>query len=595
MARTGKRRARLAVVVTGVVGILLAALLRPMLYERQTQSDAPFRHLEIFPPEDLFFFSPPAVSPDGRYIAVVAGDTSANTRIWVRDLDAPELRPLSGTDGAYARMPFWSPDSRFIAFSDGNNLQRIALSGGSPQLVCVMPSFLSGTWGANGDIIFAAETLPGRRLHRVSAEGGEAVPVTTLIPGEQRAHIFPQFLPDGRHFLYVAVGATPALYVGSLDSDETTRLKDRFSPAVYAPSGHLLFYVTPTTLMAEPFDANSLRTTGEAVPIARSVTPFVSLSRNGVVVSTTPFAESESRLVWFDREGQQIEDASRVQPSGYQTPWFSPDEQSVVLEQHTQIGNNLWLLDLARATNSRFTFDRDSHDQSPVWAPDGEAILYSSVQASDIWSLNLKPSSGSDEVEKLLDASEEMYPTDWSRDGRFVIYEKVNGEGNWDLLLLPLTGERQPVALLETPFNERHGQLSPDGRWIVYVSDESGQHEVYVQTFPTGGGKWKISTDGGGQPNWGRDGREILYVTPDSVLMSVPLEASAEILEVALPQNLFSLSLPTYPVGVFGMRNQYLASADGDRFLVDTLVDDAPAFRSISVLLNWSSLFEENQ
>ncbi len=594
-AEVGKKRARFVVVATGVVGILLAALLSPMLYEQETQNDAPFRHLEIFPPEDLTFFSPAAVSPDGKHIAVVAGNTSANTRIWVRDIDAPELRPLSGTDGAYARMPFWSPDSRFIAFSDGINLQKVALSGGSPQVVCAMASFFSGTWGANGDIIFAAETLSRSGLYRVSAAGGEAVP-TTVPSDEQLRHIFPQFLPDGRRFLYVAVGATPALYVASLDSDETTRLKDRFSPAVYATSGHLLFFErTANTLMAEPFDTNSLSTTGEAVSIATGVTAFVSVSRNGVVVGTPEFQEHQSQLVWFDRKGGKIRDASGVQPSGYQTPWFSPDEQSVVLERHAQTGNNLWLLDLARATSSRFTFDRASHDGSPVWAPDGESIVYSSVRESGAWSLNLKPSSGSDEVEKLLDAPEEMHTTDWSRDNRFVIYEKVSGAGNWDVFMLPLTGEREPAALLETPFNERHAQLSPDTRWIVYVSDESGQPEVYVQSFPLGGGKWKISAEGGGQPRWRRDGKETLYVTPNSNLTSVQVDASAETLEVSLPQTLFALSLPTYPVGIFGMRNQYLASADGERFLVDTLADEERAFGSISVLLNWTSLFEESQ
>ena len=462
------------------------------------------------------------------------------------------------------------------------------------QPLCAVNAFLSGTWNAEGEIVFTDNISTGGGLYRVSEDGGDAIPVTTLDQARREdRHLWPHFLPDGRHFLYIAVNSEGAgVYVGSLDSGETTHLMDGFLIVNYA-LGHLLL-ARAGTLEAIPFDAANLRIEGEPVPIATDLSLAVSSSVNGVVAGIpSGQLNLSTQLVWFDRKGQELGTASPVVRSGYYGPWFSPDEERVVIERHAETGMNLWLLELSRGTTSRFTFDQDSHDQSAVWASDGSSIVYSSSTETGSWSLNLKSSSGSGQAEELLSASDEIYPTDWSPDGPVVIYEKLNQAGNWDVWLLPLIGDREPEPLLETLFDERHAQLSPDGRWITYVSNESGSHEVYVQSFPTGLGKWKISTDGGGQPGWKRDGTEIFYLDPDSNLMAVQVETTSSTLEAALPETLFELSLEPSPLGPFDIRNRYAAAGDGVRFLVPTIRNEVPA--SISVFLNWTSLLEENQ
>ena len=580
--------------VTTVLASILAIFFGFALY-RQSQSTAPLTRFEISPPDGLMFRLPGAVSPDGRHIAIVANE-SGSSKIWLRDLDSRELRPVPGTEGAVG-MAFWSPDSRFIGFSDGAMLQKVARSGGQlrqAQPLCAVNAFLSGTWNAEGEIVFTDNISTGGGLYRVSEDGGDAIPVTTLDQARREdRHLWPHFLPDGRHFLYIAVNSEGAgVYVGSLDSGETTHLMDGFLIVNYA-LGHLLL-ARAGTLEAIPFDAANLRIEGEPVPIATDLSLAVSSSVNGVVAGIpSGQLNLSTQLVWFDRKGQELGTASPVVRSGYYGPWFSPDEERVVIERHAETGMNLWLLELSRGTTSRFTFDQDSHDQSAVWASDGSSIVYSSSTETGSWSLNLKSSSGSGQAEELLSASDEIYPTDWSPDGPVVIYEKLNQAGNWDVWLLPLIGDREPEPLLETLFDERHAQLSPDGRWITYVSNESGSHEVYVQSFPTGLGKWKISTDGGGQPGWKRDGTEIFYLDPDSNLMAVQVETTSSTLEAALPETLFELSLEPSPLGPFDIRNRYAAAGDGERFLVPTIRNEVPA--SISVFLNWTSLLEENQ
>ena len=203
--------------------------------------------------------------------------------------------------------------------------------------------------------------------------------------------------------------------------------------------------------------------------------------------------------------------ATAADNAGHYFPWFSPDERTVVFERHAETGLNLWLLELSRGTTSRFTFDQDSHDQYPVWAPDGSSIVYTSEKAG-VWSLNRRPSSGTGQDEQLVESTGLISPTDWSLDGSIVLYDKLNRAGDRDVWLLSLTRDQEPEPLLETPFDEGQAQFSPDGKWILYTSNESGRAEIYAQTFPTGGGKWQISTDGGSQPKWRRDGKEVFYI-----------------------------------------------------------------------------------
>ena len=477
----------------------------------------------------------------------------------------------------------------------GGRFQTINLAGGSPKLLCAAIGLVGATWNTQGDVVFAPAGPSGDVLYKVSQEGGEALRLTTLdqTRGES-GHAFPHFLPDGRHFLYTAANfssGNAAIRVGSLDSDETKLVVDGARAATYLPPGYLL-YVREGTLLAEPFDAKSLRRTGDPVPIATGLAPIFSSSMNGVLAGNPEGSAAQTKLVWFDRNGRELGTVGTSDTNGHYNPWLSPDEEAVVIERHAETGMNLWIIELSRGTNSRFTFSQDSHDQDPVWAPDGGSIVYTSEKAGG-WSLNRRPSSGAGQAEQLLESTRQVYPTDWSRDGPIILYEKTSGEGNLDVWLLTMTGDREPEPLLETSFDEGQAQFSSDGKWVLYTSNESGRPEVYVQTFPTGGGKWKISTDGGSQPRWRRDGKEVFYVTPDSTLMAVQLEITSTKVEAASPQTLFAARMPVTIAGPLGGRNQYVATSDGQRFLVDTLVDAAPV--SISVLLNWTSLIEESQ
>jgi eukaryotic-like serine/threonine-protein kinase len=541
---------------------------------------------QVAPPETSVITSF-AVSPDGRYLAFISGQ--GGRQLWVRPVDSLDARALPGTDGASpaASQIFWSPDSRFIGFVAQGKLKKVSVNGGPPQSLADADSRTRATWGREGVILFSAGPLSP--IQRVPEAGGVSVAMTKPAPGEN--HFTPQFLPDGRRFLYYVSGGKPesnGVYVSSLeDSAQPMRLLPDASTARYAPpptsggSGHLLF-VREATLMAQPFDPETLQLTGEVFPVAEPVIEFA-VSESGELAYMSGATAARQELVWVDRSGKQIETAGP--PGDYGNFRLSPDEKSIVFNRiEFQAGNaDIWVLDMTRSVPSRISFD-PGVDNLPIWSHDGLRILWPSNR-SGRFDLYIKAATGAGQDELFIKmGTPRGWGTDWSRDGRFVLYQRPSEKGDADLWIAPQYpersgGEQKPVPYLQSPFNEENAVFSPDGRWIAYVSDESGRQEVYVQAFPLTNEKDRISSGGGTDPAWRGDGNELFYLAADRNLMAVPVRASATAFEPGAAKVLF-------PIPGNTIRRAYEPSGDGGRFLIARPMDEAIAV-PITVVLNW--------
>ena len=537
----------------------------------------------VLPPESWSFGPSIALSPDGRELAFVATSTDRKATLWVRPIDSLTARPLPDTEGA--SYPFWSPDSRFLGFFAKGKLKKIEASGGPSQTICDAPIGRGGSWSPDGVIIFAPRNRAP--IHRVSASGGSATPVTQF-EGKEGSHRWPWFLPDGRHFLFLVLGGGEGggrIFVGSLDSKEKQRVLDfggaPGSNAVYAAPGYLL-YVRESNLLARPFDASRLTTRGEPVLVGDQAlyTPGVvhadfSASQQGVIAYRKSTAAS-SRLLWIDRNGKEI--GSIGEPGYYRSPRVSPDGRKIsviLLDPRSQAGD-IWIYGAERESATRFTFQPGVY-RGNAWAPDGQRLAFAFLR-----SLELKSNGGNEE--KLVDSGSLQTVSDWSSDGRYLLYSEITVESGADLLSLPLSGDRKPVTLLATPFNEGGGHFSFDGKWVAYVSDESGRDEVYVRPFLRPGAAVRISTGGGRSPRWRRDGKEIYYMADDRNLMAVELKEGAEI-EIGQIRPLFQARITADPSP---FEADYDVATDGQRFLINTPVGETPT-PTVNLVLNWDA------
>jgi Tol biopolymer transport system component len=516
-------------IVTAVLALaLIAALPFVFLYFRRASVVvAPTTRFPIYPAEKSYFGGTFAVSPDGRRVALRV-ISEGKVRLWVRALDLLTAQPLAGTEEAV--FPFWSPDSRFIGFFSGGKLRKIEAAGGPAQTICDAPDPRGGTWNADGVIVFAPKTADV--LYRVSAGGGTPAPLTTLDSSrKEMSHTHPRFLPDGRHFLYLAISPqrdSSGIYVSALDSKETKFLVNADAGGAYAPPGYLLF-LRGRTLMAQAFDADSLKINGDPFPVAEPVDrlglgtryAMFSVSETGVLVYWSG-SSANSQLIWFDRQGKQL---STVGPVGtYATPWLSSDEKRMTFggPEPQGGGSDIWQMELARGTPTRFTFD-PAIEVSPVWSPDGGRIVYSSDRDGPM-NLYQRAANGAVDAEPLLKMEgNNKFSTDWSADGKLILFQLQDQRTNFDLWVLPLSGEQKSFPYVRGDFSEVQGRFSPDGKWVAYASNESGMWEVYVQSFPAPSGKWQVSSNGGAQPQWRHDGRELFYISSDRRLMAVGL------------------------------------------------------------------------
>jgi Tol biopolymer transport system component len=497
---------------------------------------------------------------------------------------------VPGTDGA--RYPFWSPDSRSVGFFADGKLKRIDTISGSVQELADAPNARGGTWNADDVILFVPSFSSGVILS-ISANGGETSHVmrsATLMPR------FPQFLPDGLHFLYGVGGGdamTNGLYVGQLDDPATERLLAGAAHAVYASPRRLLF-VREGTLVAQDFDPATRTLSGRAFPVAQqiSIDPAatavaVSASAAGPIIYRSNAADAERHYVWVDRSGTEVgrldeaerDDAAPARPS------LSPDGRVLAVHRRSREGNwDVWLLQMGSGLFQRFTTDR-ALDLFPIWSPDATRVVFSSnrTQRSGLYEIRTTADSGS---ERLLFAGAAT-PMDWSLDGRFLLYNITSATGDLDLWALPMLGEAKPVAVVQTGFAESDGQFSPDGKWIAYQSNESGRPEIYIQPFPGPGGKQLVSTNGGVQVRWRRNGEELFYIAPDGRLMAVTIRLATDgtSFERDAPVPLFTTREVGARQGL--VRQQYAVSADGQRFLMNTITKEATS--PITVILNWNA------
>ncbi len=534
-----------------------------------------------------------SLSPDGRTLTYLARSPGRGEALWGQSLDSIEPRVLATLHSVSDAPVFWSPDSRFMAFYSGEKLKKIDFSGNPPQVIGPVPGIvLGGSWNRGGTIIFGTE-MTG--IMRVQASGGEPAHVTTRNPARgERVHVFPVFLPDGRHFLYSRQSSqleNTGVFIGSLDSKPGEQSLTRLIATPFAPqfvasqdgNGVVLFQ-RETTLWAQDFDSARLQLRGEPRKVAEHVGStrafgFFS-SSSGTLVHRNALADV-GQLTWFDRRGQRLGRAGQPSDLWDISPQISPDGKRVAVTKFDGSNVDLWVHDLDRDVSQRITFD-PAIDEFPVWSPDGKRIAFSSSRAGhyDLYQIG---AGGEGREELLFASSENKFASSWSADGRFMLYATENGR----LWVLPMDGpgKHTPVPLTDTRAKEGSGVFSPDSRWIAYVSNESGIAEVYVRpfSFPREPSESEptvlLSRGGGSMPRWRADGKEIFFRGPGGALMSAAF-TGVSALHPGVPQSLFHLGGPWWD-----------ASGDGNRFLVSLPLDQGvPPF---TVVLNWQAEWKQ--
>ena len=533
------------------------------------------------------------VSPDGRLVTFAARDADGRTSLWLRPTGELVAKPIPGTQGA--TFPFWSPDSRFLAFFADGKLQKVDVSGAPPLPLCDAANGRSGSWNREGVILFSADTTSG--LVRVSAAGGAPKPATALDTARgETTHRWATFLPDGRHFLYMA-GAhsagtkseTNAVYIGALDSDAKTLLLQGRSNVVYA-SGYVL-YVRDRMLLAQRFDAAARRLTGEAVPVAEGVQydpayfrGLFAASEGGVLVYALGSAGSAAtRLVWSDRSGKPLGEPFG-EAAEYSSLSLSPDGKRIAawINDPSTGAGSIWLID-GRGARTRFTFGDLS--ESPVWSPDGRRIAFEKLDRKGANAISVKAVDGSGQEAVVFQGARPATPLDWSPDGAHLVVQLHQRSGvttGEDIWMVPLAGEGKPFPFLAGESNEVGASFSPDGKWVLFQSNESGRNELYVVPFPGPGGKYQISTAGAQGGAFFKGGREIIYGTLQGEAVAVDVTTGSSGLEVGSPKTLFKAP----PVSTLTI------TPDGERFLLAALPQNTASVR-VALVTSWTARFDQ--
>ncbi len=588
---------RLPWIITSGI-FLLASIVLAVLHGGETK-DVRVTRTSILPTEKTNFVASGgghlALSPNGRMLAFSARDSMGKILLWVRPLSAMSGQPLSGTDGA--EYPFWSPDGRFIGFFAGGKLKKIEAAGGPPLTICDATSGRGGTWSRDGIILFAAST--NTPILRVSAAGGSPAVVTTLDTARhENSHRWPLFLPDGRHFVFFARAASgganesDAIFAASLDSTEPMKVVVHASSSM-AYAGGMLIYMREQSLMAQPFDADRLQTSGDAFPIAEQVQydgsfnrANFSISENGILAFQSGSSVGGRLLTWYDRSGKKLGVVGKL--GEYFTPRLSPDGRRLAVDLYDPQSRNIdiWLCDLGRDVWTRFTFDLGI-DRWPVWSSDGSKVFFASNRRIGHYDLYQRSSSGAGSDELVLTSSEDKVPSSSSTDGKYLVYHTTgNARTQTDLWVFPLAsqgagGNQEPIRFLQTEFAEQAGSLSPDGKWLAYVSNESSKFHIYVRPFPGPGGKYQVSTTSGARPRWRRDGKELYYFADDNKLMAVEVKASGSTFEVGSVRPLFDAH--AYQLGLV-----YDCTPDGQRFLFNMVAGEETS-TPVTLVVNWDA------
>ncbi|HUP60453.1 MAG TPA: protein kinase [Thermoanaerobaculia bacterium] len=535
------------------------------------------------PPDTTFRFvgdgaGPAAISPDGTHVVFLAG-AARQPSLWLRSLNDARAKEIAGTEGA--TFPFWSPDSRSIAFFAAETLKRVEIGGGPPLDLASAPNGRGGAWSSSGVIVFAPQYDGG--LSAIPATGGRARPVTSVDRKQHTTHRWPAFVDDGKRFLFVAAHhdqaqqAATSLFLGDLDSKETKKIMPVEAQAEWA--GDRLLFVRAGTLFAQRIDRDgTLRDLPR--PVAENVfsdpttwRAAFSTSKTGVLVHHSRAAAVGTQLAWFDRAGTLL---GRVGDRGpIDNVRLSPDGRQVAVDIGV-INSNIWILDLDSGLRRRLTYTAGL-DMIPVWSPDGARIVFASARGGpfDIYITNADGSGGE---RRLITSPVRKVASDWSRDGTHLVFN--HREPSSDLWLLPLDGGAAR-PFVETAADEYSAQFSPDGRWIAYNSHETGRGEIFLTAFPESRAKWQVSTTGGRVVRWRGDGRELFYLTPDNRVIAVEVRLDGSAPEIIRSQTLFVAN-------VKGDGLSYDVTRDGKRFLMNTAGDEG--LMPLNVTLNWPAI-----
>jgi Tol biopolymer transport system component len=593
VAAKRRSRDRMAWLTAGVAAVLLVgAIVWIAVHLRNEAAPPAMVRFQVSVPDKMntSYGDGLVISPDGQRIAFTAFTAAISAdqaKLFVRPLNALDATEIA-TPGLSPALPFWSPDGRQIAFSAGGTLQKVDLSGGPPVTICNC-NLYGGTWNRDGVILSTSASL----VYRVPASGGDPKPLWPLAAGETN-QMWPQFLPDGKHYLYLSVSNGPpnqqGIYVNSIDSNDRKFLVATDTNAAYA-QGQLLF-TRGDVLMAQPFDPGTLKLSGDPHPVtdhlersARSRTALYiatfSASPNGVLAWRSNTQSSQGSLQWFDRTGKKL--AAIGQVADYSNPSLSPDDSklAVCIRDPQTKTRDIWVFDLLRGSSTRLTFD-PADNIDPIWSPDGTRIAFTSDRSGQR-NIYWKLADGSQPEELLLGGKEQENVEDWSRDGKYLIYNY--GQNPVHLYVLPLA-DRKPVPFLTASFNTQEGQISPNGRWIAYISTESGRHEIYVEGFNLDPsqprGKWQISVAGGELPRWRGDGKELFYHMGDTYY-AVDVKTDGPSFSAGIPRILFQV--PTVNSSATG-GSPFVVTRDGQRLLVLEAVQQTLS-APIDVLVNW--------
>lgn len=583
------------------LAILAVLILGLAVWLRSPQPGALVR-FSVAPPEKTAFYvtgddaGPPAVSPDGRAVVFAARSGDGAWRLWVRRLDTVSAQVLGGTEGA--QFPFWSPDSHWIAFFSDYKLRKVPIAGGPVQVICHATDSAGsrgGTWNRDDIILFAPHF--NRPLFRVPAGGGEAAPVTRLDASRRETtHRWPQFLPDGRHFLYFArtsVGGAEAekngIYVASLDSNEKKFILRGESNAVYVPSGWLLYW-RDGNLLAQRFDVRRLELLGQPVAVAEGVEydPVVwravfSASENGVLVYQAGPEKPGSQLAWYGRDGKQAGTIGEVIPfNGFR---LSPEGTRVAVESIDPASQNeaIWVLDVQRGLRTRLTMSA-SRSVSPVWSPDGGRVAFG-MDRGDARDIFVASVEGGGTPEPVVVSAAHKGPSDWSPDGRYLAYTEYSyvepkGHTVTHTWILPLFGDRKPFPFMPNTPDVWASRFSPDGKWLAYSVLQGNTEQVFIADFPAAQSQRQVSVSDGRLATWRKDGRELYYLAGDGRMMVADIQQGGKGLKIGAPKPLFQLD-----VGYMAMP-WYSATGDGRRFLIATRGPRGNL--PLTVVLNWT-------
>jgi serine/threonine protein kinase/Tol biopolymer transport system component len=582
----------LAVIATGAAAGWIA-------HRRAPIAAAPVMKFEVNPPPHSVFSGQPAtmpspqlaLSPDGKWLAFVAQMMGGGAMLWVRPISGTAATMIPSTEEA--AYPFWSPDSHALAFFSQGKLKRIELPSGVPQILCDAIDPRGGAWSRENVIIFG---LNQTGLWRIPAAGGTRTLITTLATGET-GHRWPAFLPDGQHFVYQARSvrrSDSVILVGALDGSERRHLfSSQFGVAYVA--GHLLSLATNNVLSAQAFDITTRALVGEPTAIAQGVggstANYGSFSASEAgLLAFAPDMDADMQLAWFNRDGRLI---ATVGPSRDSADvQLLPDGRSalVTLADAKAGTANIWSIDTTTGAASSLTFDTSVAAQ-PVVTPDGREIVFRSNRSIPA-ALFRRLASGAGRDELLLEAADvggkeasNLFPTDWSPDGRYLLFHTSAAETGYDIWTLPMTGDRKPRPFVRTRGADLHARFSPDGRWVAYSSAETGRHQVYVQPFSGGEGRWQVSTDGGSEPRWRGDGRELFFLGADGRLMAVPVTTGGAFGH-GTAHPLFATRISDF---ANPYRTSYAVSPDGQRFLINGVAENATP-PPITVVVNWLDL-----